>query len=56
LAAKIKEALNVDAELIESSGGVYDITVDDQLVYSKHDNDNQFPETDESVVALIQAV
>jgi selenoprotein W-related protein len=25
----------VDAELIQSSGGIYDVTVDGQLIYSK---------------------
>jgi len=43
-------------EVIEGCGGVYDITVDDQLVYSKHGNDNQFPESDDSVVDLIKAI
>jgi len=56
LAAKIKETLGVDAELIKGGGGIYDIKVDDAMVYSRHANDNQFPESDDSVVDLIKAV
>jgi predicted Rdx family selenoprotein len=48
--------LGVEAELIEGGGGIYDIKVGDTLVYSKHANSNQFPETDEVVVELIKAV
>ena len=56
MAAKIKEVLGVEAELIKGGGGIYDIKVGDTLVYSRHANDNQFPETDDSVVDLIKAV
>lgn len=56
MAAKIKEVLGVDAELIKGSGGVYDIKVEDNLVYSRHANSNQFPESDDSVVDLIKVI
>ena len=55
LAAKIKEELGVDAEVIQGSGGIYDIKVDDTMVYSKHANGNQFPESDDAVVDLIRS-
>lgn len=32
---KIKEELNLSAELIKSSGGVYEITMNGELIYSK---------------------
>jgi len=56
LAAKIKQELGVEVKLIEGAGGIYDIKVDQTLVYSRHANNNQFPETDESVVEAIRAV
>ena len=56
MAARIKEAFQVDAELIRGGGGIYDIKVDGQLVYSRHANDNQFPESDESVVESIESL
>ncbi len=35
LAAKLQRKLSADVELIASSGGVYEIVVDGQLIYSK---------------------
>jgi selT/selW/selH-like putative selenoprotein len=35
LAAKLKQALDVDAELRRGSGGIFDVIVDGTLVYSK---------------------
>jgi selenoprotein W-related protein len=36
----------VSAELVEGHGGVFDVTVDGKLVYSKHET-NRFPTNDE---------
>lgn len=35
LAAELKEALGVDAELIPGSGGIYQVRVDGDLVFDK---------------------
>tara|TARA_B100000676_G_scaffold296984_1_gene338001 strand:+ start:2324 stop:2491 length:168 start_codon:yes stop_codon:yes gene_type:complete len=43
LAGKLKKAYSVDASLREGAGGVFDVTVDGDLVYSKHQT-GQFPD------------
>jgi selenoprotein W-related protein len=35
LADKIKDQLSIDVELIPSSGGVFEVVVDENLIYSK---------------------
>ncbi len=35
MAAELKEACGVEAELINGSGGVFDVEVDKKLIYSK---------------------
>ena len=42
MAAELREGLGVDTKLIEGSGGVFDVTVDGELVYSKHQT-GRFP-------------
>jgi len=37
LAAAIRESTGVEAELIQGSGGVFDVEVDDKKIFSKHD-------------------
>jgi len=54
VAAELKQAFGVQAKLVEGSGGVFDVTVDGQLVYSKHDT-GRFPD-DGEVVEIIQKV
>ena len=39
----MKESLGLDVRLIEDKGGVFDVVVKDQLVYSKHDT-GKFPD------------
>ena len=36
MAARIKEATGIEAELIAGGGGIFDIKVDAKLVFSKH--------------------
>ncbi len=48
MAAAIKEATGVDAELIQSKGGVFDVEVDGKLIYSKSETD-RFP-TDQEIL------
>jgi selenoprotein W-related protein len=53
LAAELQDAFGVDAELVPGSGGAFEVTVDDTLVFSKH-NTGRFPQSGE-VVRLIKA-
>jgi len=46
LAAKISRELGIEAELIKGSGGVFDVIVDGQLIFSKLKT-GRFPEDDE---------
>jgi selenoprotein W-related protein len=46
LAAAISDAIGVEAELIKGKNGVFDVAVNDGLVFSKH-KAGRFPENDE---------
>lgn len=52
MAAELKKAFGVTAKLVEGSGGVFDVTVDGKLAYSK-DKTGRFPD-DGEVVELLQ--
>jgi predicted Rdx family selenoprotein len=43
LAADIENEFGVKPQLIPSSGGVYKITADETVLYSKKDSNDQFP-------------
>ncbi|MYE84517.1 MAG: hypothetical protein F4X36_22265 [Gammaproteobacteria bacterium] len=43
MAAGLREAFGVDAELISGGGGIFDVKVDGDLVYSKHQT-GEFPD------------
>lgn len=49
----MNEAFDIDAQLIEGGGGVFDVRVDNRLIYSK-DETGCFPENAE-IVAQIRA-
>jgi selT/selW/selH-like putative selenoprotein len=51
LAATIEQATGVQPTLIEGGGGVFDVTVDGRLIYSKHAT-GQFPEEEEILAEL----
>jgi len=51
LADDIKKDLNIEAELIESSGGVFEVMKDDELIFSKKAL-RRFPTTDEIIAKL----
>jgi selenoprotein W-related protein len=51
LAASIEQATGVQPTLVEGSGGVFDVTVDGRLIYSKHAT-GQFPEEEEILEQL----
>ncbi len=46
MAASLKKRFGVDAELIRGGNGVFDVRVDGQLVFSKHEL-GRFPEPGE---------
>ncbi|MCC6908439.1 MAG: Rdx family protein [Phycisphaerales bacterium] len=43
MADEIKNRFGAKAELIEGSGGVFDVTVNGKLIYSKHET-GEFPD------------
>lgn len=47
-----KEFPDADCELIRGGGGIYDIKLGDAIVYSRHANENQFPEEGHVVAKL----
>jgi len=51
LAAEIKKELGIDCELVRGSGGIFDVTVDNKQIYSKHDT-GVFPSEKEIVDQL----
>lgn len=52
MAAALKEKFSVDAELIKSKGGIFDVEVDGQLLFSKSEH-LRFP-THEEIISLIE--
>jgi selenoprotein W-related protein len=52
LAAQLKEQFSANSELLASGGGVFEITVDDKLVFSKKSL-GRFPD-DGEIVGLIR--
>ncbi len=51
MAASIKNALGVDSTLIEGDKGIFDVVVDNEMVFSKYES-GRFPEHDEVIAAL----
>ncbi len=51
MAARIKEELGVEAELIKGDNGIFDVEADGRLVYSKHET-GRFPEDEEVLKQL----
>jgi len=51
LAATLKKKLGIKAELIEGSGGIFDVTVDGSLIFSKK-VEGRFPEDEEIINAI----
>jgi len=51
LAAEIKKQLGVDSQVVRGSGGIFDVTVDNKRIFSKHD-EGRFPTEKEIVDAL----
>ena len=53
LAAELRESLKIELELIEGSKGIFDVKLDDQLVFSKYQVD-RFPYLGEVTETLSQ--
>lgn len=51
MAAELKQAFGVEAELVRGSGGIFDVVVDGKKVFDKH-KAGRFPEPGEVVKAL----
>ncbi|MCY4130442.1 MAG: Rdx family protein [Gammaproteobacteria bacterium] len=45
MAAKFESELGATTELLEGSGGIFDVRLDDRLVFSKHET-GDFPNED----------
>ena len=53
MAATLSNKLGVEAELIQGNKGIFNVVVDGDLIYSKHET-GRFPEHDE-ILAKIPA-
>ena len=51
MAAEIKKIFGIEPELISSSGGVFEVTKDGELIFSKRAT-GRFPETEEILAKL----
>jgi len=51
LAAAIEKNFNTKAELVPGGGGIFDVEVDGQMLFSKH-AESRFPEESEIISAL----
>jgi len=51
LAAKIKEAYEIEVKLIEGDNGIFDIAVNGKLIYSKLET-GVFPDENEIIKAI----
>jgi selenoprotein W-related protein len=47
----VKEATGIDADLVRGGGGVFDVEVDGELLFSKK-AEGRFPENDEIIERL----
>ena len=54
MAATIKGETGVESELIRGGGGIFDVVVDGDRIFSKHELD-RFPEPDE-ILSKIQNI
>ncbi|PLX91497.1 MAG: hypothetical protein C0620_11170 [Desulfuromonas sp.] len=53
MAAKLKQHFGVETKLIASSGGVFEVTVDGDTIYSKKQT-GQFPDEERLIASLLQ--
>jgi len=51
LAARLKDAFGVEPTLVRGAGGIFDVSVDGRLVYSKFQT-HEFPDEDTLIARL----
>lgn len=51
MAAEIKKQLGIDSQLVRGSGGIFEVTVDNERIFSKKD-EGRFPSEKEIVDKL----
>ncbi len=51
MAAAIKDEIGAESELIRGAKGIFDVVVDDQLIFSKYET-QRFPEDEEILSGL----
>ena len=51
MAATIKKELGIESEIVRKSGGIFDVIVDGERIYSKHDT-GTFPAEKDIVESL----
>jgi selenoprotein W-related protein len=51
LAAEIKKELGFDSQVVRGSGGIFDVSVDNKRIFSKHD-EGRFPTEKEIIDKL----
>jgi len=51
LAAEIKKQLGVDSQVVRGSGGIFDVSVDNKRIFSKHE-EGRFPTEKEIIEKL----
>jgi len=54
LAASIQRATGVEPELVRGAGGIFDVAVDGDMIFSKHEAE-RFPEPDE-ILSMIRSL
>jgi len=54
LAATIKGETGVESELVCGGGGIFDVIIDGEMIFSKHESD-RFPESDE-ILSKIRSI
>ena len=54
MAARIKQEFSVESRLIKGDNGVFDVTLDGKLIFSKH-KAGRFPEPEEVLSKLRKA-
>ncbi|MBC80578.1 MAG: hypothetical protein CMQ33_07065 [Gammaproteobacteria bacterium] len=55
MAGKLKSNFDIEAQLIEGDGGIFDVKLGGNLVYSKHET-GSFPDEDELITSLREKI
>ncbi len=55
MAASIRDEFELDVRLIEGNNGIFDVVVDDEIIFSKHETE-RFPNHEEVINLLREHV